>query len=118
MKITEVAEILDARLICGTIAEDDEVHTAFAADLMSDVLAFVKEDTLILTGMVNTHVVRTAEMLDVRFVVFVRGKMPNEEMIEMANEQGLVMLATNHTLFSACGLLYTHGLKGCTLKEE
>ena len=118
MKILDIIRILEARLICGEVSPEDGVATAFGADLMSDVLAFVKADTLILTGMVNTHVIRTAEMLDVKFIVFVRGKEPNAEMIEMARELGLILMATEKTLFTACGLLYMNGLESCTREED
>lgn len=117
MKIVDVIRIIDARVVCGKVTAEDAVASAFGADLMSDVLAFVKTDTLILTGMVNTHVIRTAEMLDVKFIVFVRGKEPNAEMIEMADELGLVLMTTENTLFTSCGLLYMNGLESCTREE-
>ena len=118
MKVTDVIRILDAKVVTGRFTPEDEVSSAFGADLMSDVLAFVRGDTLILTGMVNAHVIRTAEMLDVRFIVFVRGKQPSEEMIAMAEEEDMVLMSTEHTLFTSSGLLYTNGLRSCFEVED
>ena len=113
MKISEVAEILDAQVLCGNRYLDAELDSAFGADLMSDVLAFVQEHTLILTVMVNLHVIRTAEMLDVHCILFVRGKQVPEEILERAEELDMVILSTEKTLYTACGMLYMAGLPGC-----
>ena len=112
MKIREVAQILEARLHCGEELLDSEVCSACGADLMSDVLAFVKDHTVLLTGLTNPHVVRTAEMLDVACVVFVRGKRPTPDIIDMAVERDMCILSTHHTLYVACGILYQNGLPG------
>ncbi|NLA84039.1 MAG: hypothetical protein GX854_05830 [Clostridiales bacterium] len=88
-----------------------KVTTAFGSDLMSDVLAFVKEGTLLLTGLTNHQVIRTAELLDVSAVVFVRGKLPGQDIIDMAIKHSIVLLATEDTLFTACGKLYEAGLR-------
>ena len=79
---------------------------------MSDVLAFVKDHTVLLTGLTNPHVVRTAEMLDVACVVFVRGKRPTPDIIDMAVERDMCIMSTHHTLYVACGILYQNGLPG------
>ena len=79
--------------------------------MMSDVLAYVKDQAVLLTGLVNSQVIRTAEMMDMRCIVFVRSKMPNEEMIRLAKESGIVLLATSKRMYEACGILYTNGLK-------
>ncbi len=112
MKIRTVKELLDARLIVGEAFLDQEVVSACGSDLMSDVLAFVKEQTVLLTGLNNPQVIRTAEMLDVSAIVFVRGKQPTPDIIEMAVEQDIVLLSTDDTLFEACGKLYQGGLRG------
>ncbi|MEG1560692.1 MAG: DRTGG domain-containing protein [Clostridia bacterium] len=117
MKIVDIVRILNAENITGAYGKDAEISSAFGADLMSDVLAFVKPDSLILTGMVNSHVLRTAEMLEVRFIMFVRGKIPDEELIDMAKELDIVLFRTEYTMFDACGLLYREGLRGCTRNE-
>lgn len=114
MKIAEVARILDARVLSCEQRLEDEVKNAFGADMMSDVLAFMNEETLLLTGLMNSHVVRTAEMLELRCIVFVRGKPVSDEILEMAKQQNIIVLATDKTLYTSCGLLYAAGLPGCT----
>ncbi len=112
MKISEIKSILNADLICGGEFIDNEVHTACGSDMMSDVLAYVKEQAVLLSGLVNPQVVRTAEMMDMKCIVFVRGKQPDEDMIELAIERDIVLLGTKLEMFTACGLLYKNGLKG------
>ncbi len=112
MKISTIKELLDARLIVGEDFLDHEVVSACGSDLMSDVLAFVKEQTVLLTGLNNPQVIRTAEMLDVSAIVFVRGKNPTKDIIDMAIDRDIVLLSTDNTLFEACGKLYVAGLRG------
>lgn len=112
MKISEVKEILKAEILSCSDLLDTEVHSACGSDLMSDVLAFVKDQALLLTGLLNAQVIRTAEMMDIRAIVFVRGKKPDESVIELAEESGVILIATDFPLYIACGLLYSHGLKG------
>ncbi len=113
MKIADIVNILDAEVLCGADRLDQEITAAFGTDMMSDALAFMHEKTLLLTGTVNPHVIRTAEMLDVRCILFVRGKPVSQEMLEMAEEQGMVLLGTPKTLYVSSGLLYQAGLPGC-----
>jgi len=110
MKISEVVKLLDAEVICGEELIEEEVHCACGSDMMSDVLAFVKDRALLLTGLVNPQVIRTAEMMDIRCVVFVRGKQPNDMIIDLANEMGIVILTTEERMYAACGILYSSGL--------
>lgn len=112
MKVREIQQILSAQVICGHDLLDTEVYAACGSDMMSDVLAFVKEQAVLLTGLVNPQVVRTAEMMDMHCIVFVRGKRPDESMIEMAKDRDMVMLCTNHEMFTSCGKLYSGGLRG------
>lgn len=112
MNIREIQELLGAKLLYGEALLDKDIHSACGSDLMSDVLAFVKDKTVLLTGLTNPHVVRTAEMLDVSCIVFVRGKLPTPEILEMAQERDIAILATGHTLYVACGILYANGLPG------
>ena len=112
MKLREVQEILDAKILCGANNIEEEVKSACGCDLMSDVLAFVKDKALLLTGLVNPQVIRTALMLDMVCIVFVRSKVPSEEMLALAKENGIVMMSTNKTLYTTCGLLYSNGLVG------
>mgnify|MGYP000861902543 CR=1 FL=1 len=113
MKLSEIANILNAEIMTGqTIEEISEIniHTACGSDLMSDVLAFVKDRVILLTGLVNPQVVRTAEMMDISAICFVRGKKPDESIISLAKECGLVLIATDYPLYVACGKLYASGL--------
>ncbi len=112
MTVNDVKTILGARIVCGEEHLMKEVHTACGSDMMSDVLAFVKDQSVLLTGLCNLQVIRTAEMMDIICIVFVRGKKPDEGMIELAKESGIVLLTTGHRMFSACGMLYENGLRG------
>lgn len=112
MQIKELIPILDARVLCGEDKLDQEIRTACGSDLMSDVLAFVKDKTVLITGLTNVHVMRTAEMLDIQCVVFARGKIPSEEILDEARELGIVVLATKYTNYTTCGLMYEAGIRG------
>ena len=112
MQIKKIAELLNAQVLCGGELLDKNVNSAFGCDMMSDVLAFVKDQAVLLTGLCNPQVVRTAEMMDMRCVVFVRGKRPTEAVIELAEESGIVLLATEERMYAACGKLYLNGLPG------
>lgn len=112
MKISMIADLLEANVLCGEDHLDNEVHSACGSDMMSDVLAFVKDQAVLLTGLVNLQVVRTAEMMDMRCIVFVRGKKPADDVIEAAKEAGIVVLATSERMYPACGKLYATGLMG------
>jgi len=114
MKLETVKNLLQAEVLAGGDDLSREVNSACGSDLMSDVLAFVKDQALLLTGLVNGQVIRTAEMMDIKAVVFVRGKKPTEEIIELANEFGMVVMTTKLPLYPACGKLYSEGL----YKEE
>ena len=112
MKISEIAALLDAEILCGSEHLENDVHSACGSDMMSDVLAYVKNQAVLLTGLVNAQVIRTAEMMDIVCIVFVRSKKPDENMIELANEREIPLLCTGHRMFSACGMLYEKGLRG------
>jgi len=111
MKIKEIATALDARVICCEEQLDREVFSACASDMMSDVLAFVKDQAVLVTGLCNPQVIRTAMMMDMVCVVFVRGKEPDALMIELAKEHGIVLMSAPLRMFGACGMLYEAGLK-------
>ncbi len=110
MKILEISKLLDAKLLCCEEKIESDVCSACGSDMMSDVLAFVKDQAVLLTGLVNPQVIRTAEMMDMRCIVFVRNKKPSEEMIELARESGIVVMASSLRLYEACGILYSNGL--------
>ena len=106
MNIRDIIDTLGAKLITGEELLDREVHVACGSDMMSDVLAFLKDQSVLLTGLCNPQVIRTAEMMDIVCIVFVRGKYPDETIIKMAKERDIVLLSSGHRMFSACGKLY------------
>ena len=110
MKISKIKELLEAEVLCGEELIEGEVHSACGCDMMSDVLAFVKDQAVLLTGLCNPQVVRTATMMYMRCIVFVRGKRPSGDVIELAREAGIVVLASNMRMYAACGVLYLNGL--------
>ena len=112
MTIKDIIELLEAEVLCGEDMLDTPVHSACGSDMMSDVLAYVKDQAVLLTGLVNTQVLRTAEMMDMVCIVFVRSKTPTEEMIRLAEESNMVLLKTSKRMYEACGKLYSAGLVG------
>ena len=112
MTVRDVRDILGARVLAGEDHLDEKALRACGSDMMSDVLAFSKDHSVLLTGLCNPQVIRTAEMLDIVCIVFVRGKKPDESMLQMADERGIIILSTGHRMFSACGMLYEAGLHG------
>lgn len=117
MKVNEIIKVLDAKLLTDEFDPDLEINSGCGADLMSDVMAFVKDNVVLLTGLVNTQVIRTAEMMDIKVIVFVRGKKPDDAMISLATEKRITILATNHPLFIACGKLYCAGITGRGVRD-
>ena len=110
MKISTIREILKADVVCGEEFLEDEVHSACGSDMMSDVLAYVKDQAVLLTGRCNPQVLRPSVKMDKRCVVFVRSKCPTDEMIRLARESDLVVLKTTKRMYEACGKLYMKGL--------
>jgi hypothetical protein len=110
MKISKMQELLEAKVLCGEEYLGRHVYSACGCDLMSDVLAYVTDQAVLLTGLVNPQVIRTALMMDMVCIVFVRSKDPTEEMLQLARDNGIVILSTDKRLYEACGLLYANGL--------
>lgn len=117
MKISTMQDLLDAKILCCEENIGRHVYSACGCDLMSDVLAYVKDQAVLLTGLVNPQVVRTAEMMDMICIVFVRSKIPTDEMLELAKDAGIVVLSTDKRMYEACGLLYSNGLVGNKVKK-
>ncbi len=117
MTLRRLQEVLDARLVVGGEQLDLEVSSACGADLMSDVMAFVKENVVLLTGLVNPQAIRTADLLDIKAIVFVRGKIPTEDIVEIAKENGMILFSTKYSMFLACGRLYEAGLRSGGVRE-
>lgn len=116
MRLQEVRDILDADVIVGKDQMDMEVTAAFGADLMSDVLAFAKPGSLLLTGLTNPQVIRTSDVLDIAAIILVRGKRPLPETVQLAEELRIPLLTTQYILFEAVGRLYSKGIVGCIEK--
>lgn len=112
MKLEKIMELLDARVLSCEAKLDADIKHVFGSDLMSDVLALVDCDTILLTGLTNIQAVRTAEMMDIRCIIFVRGKVPDGMTIALAEEKGICLMTTKNILFTTCGILYNNGLKG------
>jgi len=112
MKLEAVCRILNCQVITGHDKLGEEVGVGCGADLMSDVLAFIKPNALLLTGLTNVQAVRTAEIAEVIAIVYVRGKLPDKDAIELAKEKGIVLLCTNLPMYESCGRLHQHGLPG------
>lgn len=115
MKLADVVRILQAEVLVPAPDMNREVLSACGADLMSDVLAFIKEHTLLLTGLTTPQVIRTADIIDLAGIVFVRGKRPGPEVLALAEAQGLPLFLTRFPMYESCGLLYQAGLGGCML---
>ena len=112
MTLHEVKNILNARVLCCEEYLDREVLSACGSDFMSDVLAYVKDQPLLLTGLVNPQVIRTAEMMDMQCIIFVRGKTPDETMLKMAIDRSILVMTTELPMYRSCGRLYHNGLTG------
>ena len=110
MTVSEAVSLLEGQFFCGEEGGDREIASACGADLMSDVMAFVKDRVLLLTGLVNPQVIRTAELLDIKAIIFVRGKNPTVDMIDMAIESDIILCGTKLPMFVSCGKLYDAGL--------
>ncbi|UCC77002.1 MAG: hypothetical protein JSW37_01180 [Anaerolineales bacterium] len=115
MTLAEVLSVIEGRAVSSDVDVSQEVRMACGADLMSDVLAFTHAGTLLLTGLTNPQVVRTAEMAGIVAIVFVRGKLPPQDTVDLAQEKGIPLLASQYTMYETCGRLYQTGLPSCGL---
>ncbi|MHC4474671.1 MAG: DRTGG domain-containing protein [Planctomycetota bacterium] len=106
MMLEQVRQIIEAEFLVGADSPDLEIEAICGADLLSDVLAFTKPGSLLLTGLTNPQVIRTAEIAEIRAVCFVRGKRPPQETIELARAKGIPVLCTSLPMYDSCGLLY------------
>jgi len=109
--IAEIGDLLDCEVICGEDRMTAEVGECFAADLMSDVLAFSRPGAILVTGLVSIQSIHTADVADLRAIVFIHDKRPADVVIELARRHGIPLLTTRHFMFETCGLLYGRGLR-------
>lgn len=112
MKLREIVDVLEAEVIAGAGDLDKEVKMGCGADLMSDVLAFSRSGSLLMTGLTNPQVVRTAEMAEIAAICFVRGKKPQAETVALAEEKKMPLLWTHLPMYESCGRIYRQGLPG------
>lgn len=110
LKLREITDLLGAEILTKDLCLDCYVRLIKASDLMSDVLADCGEGALLITGLTNSQVIRTAEVVDVCAIIFVRGKRPSRETIQMAQAIQMPLLTTQLPMYDACGILYTKGL--------
>jgi len=112
MKLSEIIQLVNGKLLTEPISGDVEIAGAMGADLMSDVLASIRPESVLLTGLCNPQVVRTASIAEILAIVFIRGKSPAKETIEIANKENIPLIKTNYGMFDTCGILYQNGLPG------
>ncbi|MFZ5878233.1 MAG: hypothetical protein ACOY0R_02570 [Chloroflexota bacterium] len=110
MKLSEIIKHVQGRVLNPDILVDHEILGGCGADLMSDVLAVVKPEAVLLTGLCNMQVVRTAQMADVRAIIFLRGKQPTPEMVALATQENIPLVSSHKGMFELCGRLYCAGL--------
>ncbi len=113
MKLCDLTNVIDGTILVGGDQPDLVIDRAFAADLLSDVLALTEEQTTLVTGMINPQVMRVAEILNVTAIIFVRGKIPPQSLLEYAVKLDIPLIATKKTMFETCGLMYSHGVRAC-----
>lgn len=110
MNLNELAELINGKYLNQTTPTLKEIKGAFAADLMSDVLATIQPHAVLITGLCNPQVIRTAVMADITAIVFVRGKQPPQETIDLADEESIPIISTPMGMYEVCGKLYVAGL--------
>lgn len=117
MRLREIISVVEGTVLTPGNHLDRDITCACGADLMSDVLAFAEPHALLLTGLANAQVVRTAEMADIAAIVLVRGKQPDPDALALATEKNIPLIASPCALFEMCGRLYQAGMVGCHLKR-
>ena len=111
MKIEDVVLTLNARNLTPELDQSREVFQAFTSDLMSDVLTRDYDKTVLITGLANIQSLRTAEMSDISQLIIGRGKEVSTEMIRLARENDIILIASEYSLFRISGMLYAAGIK-------
>ena len=114
MKLLKIYELLEAEVLTGKYDPETEIEIGCSSDLMSEILAYGKPNSVLLTSLNNTQVINTANVADIKVVCFVMGKIPDENMINLAKKNGITVFITKLTTFESCGRLYKNGLKSCS----
>ncbi len=118
MNILEIKEFLNATVLTNNIPFDREIKHIVASDLMSDILNSSVSADLLLTGLANNQTIRTCDIAGISVVIFVRGKKPDNETIKLAEESGILLLSSKLSMFEACGILYSQGIKNPKEKDD
>jgi predicted transcriptional regulator len=118
MKLDELVKLIEGKILTETNADNRDIAGAMGADLMSDVLSSIKPESVLLTGLCNPQVVRTALIADIKAIVFIRGKNPARETIDLANQEDIPLVTTQHGLYDACGILFKAGLPSLEAQTE
>ena len=111
MKITEIAGLVEGEIVGAPSDDSYEVKKAFASDLMSDVLRFPMDETVLVTGLCNNQTMRTADMADLRVVLIGRDKQPDAEMLELAEDSDITIIKSKFSIFKISGILYAEGIE-------
>jgi len=113
MKLREIIDLLQAQVLVGNgLIDEIAVDRCFSADLMSDVLGRTHANGILITGITNPQAIRTADIADIKAVCVVRGKLPEQETVALAQQKDIPLFITKLTMFEACGILYSKGLRG------
>jgi predicted transcriptional regulator len=118
LRLQQVVDLLDCEIVSGQDRLDREIDRGFAADLMSDVLAYAQHGALLITGLSSAQSVQTAEIADLGAILLVSNKRPAEDALAIARRRGLPLLQTAHGMFEVCGLLFQHGLRSPVARES
>ncbi len=110
MKIEKIVQLLDAKILCGSHRVSDEISKAFSSDLMSDVLTLEADNILLISGLANIQLIRTAEVAEIHYIVIVRNKKVTSDIVELAKKHNMVLIESPFSLFKASGILFAHGL--------
>lgn len=114
MILSDIRDVLKAVVLARKEDMGMQIERAYCADLMSDVLAFSISHSLLITGLTNTQVIRTAEVATITAIVFIQNKRPDIQTIALADEKKIPLLVTDFSMFDTCGLLFERGLRSCT----
>ncbi|MCF7913271.1 MAG: transcriptional regulator [Candidatus Cloacimonetes bacterium] len=115
MKLGEIVTALDAEVLTENLDLEKEISCAFASDLISDILMCTKEPTLLLSGLTNPQIIRLSDMIELFGIVFVRGKKPSADIIQMAIDRDLPLITTKYTMYKTSGILFNSGLPSCKI---
>ena len=111
MKLKDILDIIDGQVVCGYEKLNDEITAGFASDLLSDVLTLQTNNLVLLTGLANVQTIRTTEMADIGYIIFVRNKKASPDILKLASENNQVIIQCPYSMFKACGLLFEAGLR-------